>query len=142
MGKPPLYETTGEIGDVRFSPKGDLIAFLDHPPQGDDRGSVAVVDLNGNRKTSSGEYLNVHGLAWSPEGEEVYFTAARTGHARALYAVTISGKERLVVKTPGTLWLRDISADGRFLLELANERGLIKGLFRGDAKEHDFSWLD
>jgi hypothetical protein len=42
-----LYETTGWIGTPRFSPDGNSIAFLDHPIIPDDRGSVAIVDLNG-----------------------------------------------------------------------------------------------
>jgi len=137
-----LYETTGEITDVRFSPRGDVIAFIDHPIQGDDRGSVLLVDRNGKKKTLTGEYLNAQGLAWSPRGEEVWFTAGKTEHARALYAVTPSGKERLVLKTAGTLWLRDISRHGRVLFNLADERGFIRGLFQGDTKERDLSWLD
>jgi len=141
VGK-PLYETTGEISDARFSPRGNLIAFLEHPLPGDGRGWVVVVDLKASKRTMSSEFLNAHGLAWSPQGQEVYFTAARTGHARALYALTLSGKERLVLKTPGTLLLRDISTDGRLLLEMANERGMIRGLFPGDPKERDLSWLD
>lgn len=137
-----LYETMGEISDMRVSPNGSLIAFLEHPIQDDDRGSVTVVDLSGNKKTLSGEYLNAHGLAWSPGGKEVYFTAARKGRARALYAVTLSGNERLVLETPGTLRLHDISGGGSLLLELANERGLIEGLLGSDTKRRNLSWLD
>src|ERR1700739_159124 len=38
IGK-PVYQTGGWVGHPRVSPKGDLIAFLDHPTQGDDAGS-------------------------------------------------------------------------------------------------------
>ncbi len=38
-----LYETAGWISHPRVSPKGDLVAFLDHPIARDDGGSVAVV---------------------------------------------------------------------------------------------------
>ena len=41
----PLYQTGGWIGHPRISPKGDLIAFADHPLQGDDSGALATVDL-------------------------------------------------------------------------------------------------
>ena len=41
-----LYETSGGwISYPRVSPKGDYVAFIDHPNQGDDGGAVAVVDL-------------------------------------------------------------------------------------------------
>lgn len=141
VGK-PLYETNGRISDLRISSKGDQVAFIEHPIQDDARGSVVVVDLKRYKKTVSGEYLNARGLAWSPQGKEVWFTAAREGCARALYAVTLSGKVRLVAKAPGTLWLYDISADGGVLLELANERRFIRGFTPGDTKERDLSWLD
>jgi hypothetical protein len=35
-----LYETSGWVSDVRFSPGGDKIAFLDYPLWPDDRGWV------------------------------------------------------------------------------------------------------
>ena len=46
----PLYQTGGWIGHPRISPKGDLIAFADHPLQGDDSGALATVDLSGHVK--------------------------------------------------------------------------------------------
>ena len=49
-----LYETTGYVSDPRVSPKGDAIAFLDHPIFGDDRGSVAILDLAGKKTALSG----------------------------------------------------------------------------------------
>src|SRR5262249_33467069 len=78
IGK-PLYETGGWIGHPRISPKGEWVAFLDHPVQGDDRGSVAVVDRAGHRKTLSSEWYTIQGLAWSADGHEIWFTASRGG---------------------------------------------------------------
>src|SRR5262249_26217873 len=45
-----LYQTTGWISHPRISPRGDLVAFLDHPVRNDDAGTVAVVDREGKRK--------------------------------------------------------------------------------------------
>ena len=42
-----LYQSTGWISNIRFSPKGDQIAFMDHPALWDNRGTVCVVDLAG-----------------------------------------------------------------------------------------------
>src|SRR5439155_1267707 len=39
-----LYQTTGWISHARVSPKGNHIAFLDHPYRGDDMGAVSAVD--------------------------------------------------------------------------------------------------
>jgi eukaryotic-like serine/threonine-protein kinase len=50
IGK-PLYETFGFISHMRFSPQADAIAFMDHPLLGDDRGTVVLVDLKGNKRT-------------------------------------------------------------------------------------------
>jgi hypothetical protein len=35
-----LYKTSGWIGDVRISPKGDRVAFLEHPVPRDDAGPL------------------------------------------------------------------------------------------------------
>ena len=136
-----LYETGGWIGHPRFSPKGDYIAFLDHPVQGDDAGSVAVVDLAGNKKALSGEWFGVQGLAWSADGSEVWFTASKSGQDRGLHGVTLSGKERMVLRLPGALMLFDVWKDGRVLLMRASWRRELIGV-SADNKQRDLSWLD
>ena len=44
----------------------------------------------------------MRGLSWSPDGTEVWFTAASVGGARALHAVSLSGRRRLVLRGPGS----------------------------------------
>ena len=48
-----LYQTSGYISDIRFSPSGDRIAFADHPLYADDAGAVAMVDRDGHRTALS-----------------------------------------------------------------------------------------
>ncbi|MGA2457174.1 MAG: protein kinase [Terriglobales bacterium] len=141
IGK-PLYDTGGWVGHPRVFPKGDLIAFLDHPIQGDDAGSVAVVDLQGNKKVLSGEWVTAQGLAWSPDGNEIWFTASKTGTDRTLYAVTLRGKERMVLRLPGALMLLDIAKDGQVLLMRASWRRELMGVNGSDSRERELSWLD
>jgi len=141
VGK-PVYLTGGWIGHPRFSPKGDLIAFIDHPIQGDDSGSLAVVDLKGNKKTLTGEWFTAQGLAWSPDGNEIWFTASKTGTDRTLYAATLNGKVRMVLRLPGALMLLDIAKDGRVLLMRASWRRELMGLLGAESKERELSWLD
>jgi eukaryotic-like serine/threonine-protein kinase len=137
-----LYETGGWIGHPRFSPKGDLIAFIDHPVQGDDSGTLAVIDLAGHKKTLSGEWFTIQGVAWSPDGREIWFTASKSGVDRTLYATTLDGKERMVLRLPGAVMIFDIFKDGRVLLMRASWRRELVGVIGGDPKQHDLSWLD
>jgi serine/threonine protein kinase/Tol biopolymer transport system component len=141
IGK-PLYETGGWIGHPRVSPKGDLIAFIDHPVQADDSGSLAVIDMQGNKKTLSGEWFTIQGVAWSPDGKEIWFTASKSGVDRTLYATTLDGKERMVLRLPGAVMIFDIFKDGRVLLMRASWRRELVGMTADDAKQHDLSWLD
>ena len=137
-----LYKTAGWIGDPRISPKGDRIAFLDHPVVADDGGGVAVIDLDGNRKTLSTGWISTDGLVWSPNGDEIWFTATHEGLSRAVYAVDLSGHERLLARIPGALTLLDASKDGRVLLRRDASRQEIKGLINGEAKPRELSWFD
>ena len=137
-----LYESTGWISSPRFAPRGDAIAFLDHPVDPDDRGSVEIVDLTGARRTLSGFWESVRGLAWNPRGDQVWFTAARSGVGRVLYAVDLRGKQRRVLSVAGGLSLRDISPDGRVLLTRDNQSLGILFMGNGDSQPRDLSWED
>ena len=64
-----------------------------------------------------------------PDGKEVWFTGSRVGANRALYAVSLDGRERLVSAMPGTLILMDIWKDGRILLIRATWRRELLGVF-------------
>lgn len=137
-----LYETDGWIGDPRVSRKGDAIAFLDHPLVGDDEGSVAVVDLSGKKKVLTENWVSTRGLAWSPSGNEIWFTASPIGSNRAIYAVSLSGKTRLVYRVDGSLHILDTAPDGRALVADENERQELMGRGPGEAKDRDLSWFD
>jgi len=138
-----LYETSGGwISYPRVSPKGDVVAFMDHPNQGDDGGSVAVVDVSGHKTELTREWYGTQGLAWSPDGNEVWFTASELGLFHYITAVDLSGKHRLVTRVPGSLVIFDIWRDGRVLLARADRRREVMGLDPGATKERDLSWLD
>ena len=137
-----LYQADGWVGHIRLSPRADTVAFIDHPQLGDDGGSVAVVDLAGKKTTLSTGWDSIQGIAWSPSGDEIWFTATRTGGDRSLYAVNLSGTVRLLARVPGELTLLDVRRDGNVLLTRGNDRAGMIGLAPGDAKERDLSWLD
>jgi DNA-binding winged helix-turn-helix (wHTH) protein/Tol biopolymer transport system component len=137
-----LYESQGWLSDVRVSRSGDQVAFIDHPIKGDDGGSVMVIDGNGERGTLSSGWASADGLAWSPNGREIWFTAARSGVTRALYAHSLSRRLRLIAAYPGTLTLFDVSSAGRVLVAREQLHGIMTGFFDGSSKEKDLTWFD
>ena len=137
-----LYETAGWIGHPRVSPRGDEVAFLDHPIRGDDGGSVAIADRAGKRRTISGVFASIQGLCWSPGGKEVWFTGASVGFNRGVQAATRSGRVRVLAQGTGGLTIEDVSKEGRVLLVQDKARQGISALAPGAEKERDLSWLD
>jgi serine/threonine protein kinase/Tol biopolymer transport system component len=137
-----LHESAGWLADLRVSPKGDTLAFLYHPTKHDDSGQVAIIDASGTTRVLSEGWMSVNGLAWHPSGNEIWFTAAKTGLHRAIHAVTLDGKLRQVARLPGTLRLQDIAADGRVLVVIDHVRWQLRYV-GPDAKElRDLSWFD
>jgi hypothetical protein len=137
----PLYESTS-MRHIRVSPKGDLVAFSDHPLAGDYRGDIAMVDLKGRKTTLSANWADIRGLAWAPDGNEVWFTATRAGAENSLWAVTLDGRERAVFRAPGSLAINDIAPDGRVLVAVQRRRPRLYGLAPGETQERELSWLD
>jgi serine/threonine protein kinase/Tol biopolymer transport system component len=137
-----LYETAGWISNLRFSPKGDRLAFIDHNLLGDDGGTVSVVDLNGKKSDLTERWVTALGEAWAPTGDEIWFTATATGFSRSLRSVNLSGKVRELLSAPGTLTLHDVSPGGRALISRDALRAGAIGLAPGESKERDLSWQD
>ena len=100
------------------------------------------MDLKGKVTQLSERWDSVRGLAWSPAGDEIWFSAGGSRSSRALWAVSLDGKMRLVHEAPGSLTLWDIAPDGRVLLTRDEERRAIVGMAPGTSTERDLSWLD
>jgi Tol biopolymer transport system component len=102
-----------------------------------------VVDTSGVKKNLTKEAPGgAMGLAWSPSGDEIWYTAATVGIDRALYAVTPSGHQRLVARVPADLSIQDTWRDGTVLLGRDNWRRGIIAKAPGQETEHDLTWLD
>jgi len=138
----PLYQTAGWISQMRFAPDGQRIAFIDHPSKTSDDGAIVCIDLRGTKKSLSQGWGTVRGMAWSPNGRELWFTADREGAARGLYAVSLDGTLRKVLQLASNLAIQDIARDGRVLVAHGAERAGISCLAPGAERENDLSWLD
>ncbi|HYM09404.1 MAG TPA: protein kinase [Bryobacterales bacterium] len=137
-----LYQTSGLLTNIRFSPQGDHIAFLDHPQATDDKGSVDLLDLAGSRRVLSANWSTIGGLAWSSDGHEIWVTGSREQATRALYGVGLNGRERLILRDAGDLTLQDIARDGRILAAHENVHRGIVALPAGQDQGRDLSWFD
>jgi len=136
-----LIDTINWIGEPSISPDGKSVAFADHEsPGGDDKGSVAVIDLEGHERKLSSGWDSVEGVFWTPSGDEVWFAASDSGAADQLRAVTLSGKVRSLANVPGGMWLQDLR-NGTALIVSHRQRQDLRGLPPGAKKEVDLSWL-
>jgi len=137
-----LCETGGYFSDLRFSPAGDRIAFFEHPFKWDDRGGVAVIDLKGKKTTLADGYWGEEGIAWSPDGKEVLFSAGPGWTSFDIHAVAVSGRKRIALRSVGGLTIQDISRQGRWLATRDNHFLQLMVMSPGGKTERDLSWLD
>ncbi|HEX9501528.1 MAG TPA: WD40 repeat domain-containing serine/threonine protein kinase [Thermoanaerobaculia bacterium] len=137
-----LYETPHQIRDIRIAPDGNRMAFFE--PHGD---KIDLVVLDKATHTPSsiarGWGHGANGLAWAPNGKEIWVTGTDTAAPPALYAVDVDKSEmRLISRLTGSMKLFDISSAGRVLLANGMWRAALEYQAPGDTNERDLSWLD
>ena len=127
---------------LRVSPNGDLVAILEGADATGENVSVTIVDRSGMRTVLSPNWRVADGLAWSPDGNEVWFSASRGVAAASVQAVTLSGTERALFHAPLSLHVQDVSRSGRVLFTMLDGRDSISCLSPNGFGERDLSWLD
>jgi Tol biopolymer transport system component len=78
----------------------------------------------------------LRGIAWSPNGNEVW-SSGRSG----ITATSLDGKSRVVWLAPGG-GIADIARDGRVLCAVNSSRREIVGLASGEKTERNLTWLN
>ena len=138
----PLYRTEGGISQPRFAPSGDRIAFLHHPQAEDSMAEVLVVDLQGRTRTLSKRWPVLSGLAWTPDGRELWFSGG-TYHPNILAAATLAeGHTREIHRSLSDLKLEDIASDGRVLISTELARMEVVSSSGSGERESVLSWTD
>jgi Tol biopolymer transport system component len=137
-----LYRSPGSLHEPRLSHDGRHVAFREDTAGLGSGGQIVVVDRDGEVVLRTRDWTRARGLAWSPEGDEVWFAAAEGRANRALRAVRLDGRQRLVHEGPGSLTLWDVAPDGRVLITRDDERLVVMGRPPGATSEVDISWFD
>jgi len=136
-----LYKNAGYVSAPRVSPSGDGVAFINHPLAGDDRGTIAFVDTAGRVQVLTPEFPSVTGLAWSPDGSEIWFSAWVGDQGYSIDAVRRDGHRRTVHRIGTRARLFDVTHD-RALVGFESTRAEVAGMLASDTRERDLSWLD
>jgi len=124
-----LAESNDFGGAMRVSPNGDLVACI----EGD---TLTTYDRKGKRRVVLKGW-NLSELAWSPRGDEVGCTGGRTERDYAIRAVSLSGRDRVVIPAPLGFGLHDVAPDGRILIENGAGRGWLACQPRGETRERE-----
>jgi len=141
-----LYETPGYVSDIRISPDGSRVAFMDHPARYDSRGFVKMVDRSRAVTTLAGEYPGEEGLAWTPDGASVVFSAEALSadNVYQVLAVRIDspGRPSVVLPGGGSQYIFDIGRgpeDSWLINGCAGFSGIMV-LTPGQSREREFVW--
>lgn len=134
-----VYATTGEILLLRFAPDDRRLAFVERPNSGFNPARVGVVEPGGQPRLLTPEHYIIS-LAWSPDGDEIWFSSVRGPGGNELRAVSMSGKDRVLLRTAQWPMIHDVRPDGRALLELRDMRYEVVGRGAGGSEERTLSW--
>src|SRR5262249_42663510 len=105
-----LYETPRGLFSVRFSPKGDLLAYAEQ--DSDYECEIGVLDLVGKKRVLAKAFFARY-VSWAPSGDEIWYdNADRRGFTTSLYAVSLSGRSRLVRREVNMLNTLDLARNG------------------------------
>jgi eukaryotic-like serine/threonine-protein kinase len=139
-----LYKSEGWMTYPRFSPKGDKIAFFEHP-LGDFSGSIAVFDLASQKKIDvSTDWKSLKGLAWNPKNNELWFGGGKVSKRLSINALSLSGQLRMnLYDVPGiAARIDDISDDGKMLINQGSNHTtmmLVQGKSATEAVDSQFA---
>jgi hypothetical protein len=135
-----IFEDSATMWLARVSPDGELVAIAQ---QGARFEWLTIIDRRGNVRSRSTRRAPVgqEGLAWTPDGREVWFSAADVMFASAIHAMTPDGRERLVHRSIGSIRIDDIAQDGRALVIQDINRYGMSVVDTETRAERELTWL-
>ncbi|MBK9373205.1 MAG: protein kinase [Holophagales bacterium] len=135
-----VHRSRGWISHPRISPDGQRVAFIDHDVDGDDLGSVSILERDGRVERLSPQLDYSQGLAWSPSSEEVWATSYRVEEGALLQAFSPRRPTRVLLRVPSTVRILDAAGDGRVLMTYDDTHVELEGRLAGDPAMRPYSW--
>ncbi len=124
----------------RISRSGDYLAFFDTTKPS----AFPVTILDGTKKpiANSRSFFDWWGLAWrSPS--EVWIAATETaGRDVGIFSLDTDGKERTIIRFPGSVTLHDISPAGDVLISVDRNVSAIEIVDGADSPPKDRTWRE
>jgi Tol biopolymer transport system component len=135
-----VYESAGQMAHLRLSPSRSLAAISEQAAGREGGSAILVIDRKGVTRTLTSGLRYINGLAWSPDGQEVWFTASSLLSTMfQLEAVTLDGHRRVLDAT-GNSQLLDVARDGRVLIARRVVRA--DAIAHGPTPQPNLSWFD
>jgi hypothetical protein len=103
--------------------------------------SLLVIDREGMKRTIPGAWPWITGIAWSPSGDELWFSELR-GRVGYVHAITMDGRQRLLLSAPGSIRLHDVARDGSLLITQMATRLVTMIKLPDQEVERPYSWFD
>src|SRR5262249_44295840 len=139
-----VFETAGSLETPRFSPKGDVLACLEHPSLMDTQALLWLHDLSPRKgpPTRLGPLATLPVFASTRHTSELWFAFARLADSvTEIRGRSLSGTERVVHREASLMDLLDINSGGDLLLSRTTGGRLIRARAPGEGAERDLSWL-
>ena len=136
-----LYESPAWLFSLRVSPDGEKVAVYESTAASC---RLLAIDRSGGQQVfATGLRPGIPGLAWSPDGKEIWLSHFfGSDPARKTWAFDSSGRKRLLFRDPSLTSLMDVSRDGRALFKRDIHRIQARAKGPGEESEHDVSWRD
>ena len=144
QGKPIVDAKTNGASSTfpnpRLSPSADHVAYFTCF-KGTCR--VRIADNAGKTVAESRAFYDWWGLAWAPGGREVWFAVAETsGRQCTLFALDLTGRQRLILRVPGSMTVHDISSDGKVLGAFDTVTARLETRDTPSSSPRDLSWKE
>jgi hypothetical protein len=137
----PRVDSEGGRMAIASAQAGSIVTLTQQRPRTSTHVSLLVVDREGKTRTIPGAWPWITGIAWSPSGDELWFSELR-GRVGYVHAITMDGRQRQLLRALGSIRLHDVARDGSLLITQIAARIVTMIGLPGQEVERPYSWFD